>query len=85
MRFSFSDVIRSIRSYFRPVKVNPVQYIPEVVMPVVSVPDEMEPSAPAPGSAPVSEDLPESRSPIFQASDKRAVIRKPSNRKKRRK
>ena len=81
MRFSFSGVIRSIRSYFRPVKVNPVQYIPEVVMPLVSEPDEAVPL----GSAPVSEDLPESRSPIFQASDKRAVIRKPSNRKKRRK
>ena len=76
MRFSFSGVIRSIRSYFHPVQSRPVQYIPEVVMPVVSVPL---------GSAPVSEDLPEYRSPVFQASDKRAVIRKPSNRKKRRK
>lgn len=81
MRLSFSGVIRSIRSYFRPVKANPVQYIPEVVMPLVSEPDEAVPL----GSAPVSENLPESRSPIFQASDKRAVIRKPSNRKKRRK
>lgn len=75
MRFSFSGVIRSIRSYFRPVKVSPVQYIPEVVMPLVSEPDEV-------GSP---ESVPEYRSPIFQASDKRAVIRKPSNRKKRRK
>lgn len=81
MRFSFSGVIRSIRSYFHPVQSRPVQYIPEVVMPVVSVPDEVEPL----GTAPVTEDLPEYRSPIFQASDKRAVIRKPSNRKKRRK
>ena len=81
MRFSFSGVIRSIRSYFRPVKVSPVQYIPEVVVPLVPVPDEVKPL----GAAPVSEDLPEYRSPIFQASDKRAVIRKPSNRKKRRK
>lgn len=81
MRFSFSGVIRSIRSYFRPVKVNPVQYIPEVVMPLVSEPDGAVPL----GSTPVSEDLPEHRSPIFQASDKRAVIRKPSDRKKRRK
>ena len=81
MRFSFSSVIRSIRSYFHPVQTRPVQYIPEVVMPLVSEPDE----AVALGSAPASEDLPESRSPIFQASDKRAVIRKPSNRKKRRK
>ena len=81
MRFSFSGVIRSIRSYFRPVKVNPVQYIPEVVMPLVSEPDEAVPL----GSAPVSEDLPETRTPNLQASDKRAVIRKPSNRKKRRK
>ena len=81
MRFSFSGVIRSIRSYFHPVQPRPVQYIPEVVMPLVSEPAEAVPL----GSAPVSEDLPESRSPIFQASDKRAVIRKPSNRKKRRK
>ena len=75
MRFSFSGVIQSIRSYFRPVKVNPVQYIPEVVVPLVPEPDEV-------GSP---ESVPEYRSPIFQASDKRAVIRKPSNRKKRRK
>lgn len=75
MRFSFSGVIRSIRSYFRPVKVSTVQYIPEVVMPLVSEPDEAEPLG----------DVPEYRSPIFQASDKRAVIRKPSDRKKRRK
>ena len=81
MRFSFSSVIRSIRSYFHPVQPRPVQYIPEVVRPVVSVPDEVEPL----GTATVPEDLPEYRSPIFQASDKRAVIRKPSNRKKRRK
>lgn len=75
MRFSFSGVIRSIRSYFRPVKVSTVQYIPEVVMPLVSEPDEVVTLG----------DVPEYRSPIFQASDKRAVIRKPSNRKKRRK
>ena len=81
MRFSFSSVIRSIRSYFHPVQPRPVQYIPEVVRPVVSVPDEVEPL----GTTTTSEDLPEHRSPIFQASDKRAVIRKPSNRKKRRK
>lgn len=81
MRFSLSGVIQSIRSYFHPVQSRPVQYIPEVVRPVVSVPDEVEPL----GTAPVPEDLPEYRSPIFQASDKRAVIRKPSNRKKRRK
>lgn len=75
MRFSFSRIIRAIRSYFRPVKVNQVQYIPEVLMPVVPEPTETGPL----------ESIPERRSPIFQASDKRAVIRKPSKRKKRRK
>lgn len=78
MRFSFSGIIRAVRSYFYPVRSSTYSGVPEVLRHVVETPETFE-------SVPVEEVLPVHRSPIFQASDKRAVIRKPSNRKKRRK
>lgn len=77
MRFSFSGIIRAVRSYFYPVRSSTYSGVPEVLRPVVEAPE-------APESVPVEEVLPVHRSPVFQASDKRAVIRKPSNRRKRR-
>lgn len=73
MRFSFSGIIRAVRSYFYPVRSSTYSGVPEAP----EAPETFE-------SVPVEEVLPAHRSPIFQASDKRAVIRKPSNRRKRR-